>query len=262
MDDMAEQLNLEQALSVARRAAEAGGRAAVEHFDRGIKKETKADGSFVTAADLAAEKAILNIICGAFPEHSVLSEESGVQQGDPSLRWIVDPLDGTHRFARGLRFWGPLIALVRNDTVIAGAMSMPVVHETYWAAEGEGCWCNGSRCTVSKVDDWAGANLSLGGIDRLLDTTAGDGMMRLIKSCDYTIAGGDLSGVSLLLKGEAEAWLEAGVQTWDVAPMQVMVREAGGVFTDIAGADTIATGSACATNAALATHVRSALGIA
>ncbi len=258
---MAEPLDLEQALSVARRAAEAGGQASLEHFDRGIAKETKADGSFVTAADLAAEKAILSIICGAFPEHSVLSEESGVQEGDPSLRWIVDPLDGTHRFARGLRFWGPLIALVREDTVIAGAMSMPVVSETYWAAEGLGCWCNGSRCSVSDVSDWPSANLSLGGIDRILKTNAGDGMMDLINTCDYTIAGGDLSGVSLLLKGEAEAWLEAGVQTWDVAPMQVMVREAGGVFTDIAGVDTIATGSACATNSALSEHVRSTLGI-
>ena len=104
---MAEQLDLEHALAIARQAAEAGGRASFEFFDRGIARQTKADGSFVTEADLAAEKAILRIICEAFPGHSGLSEESGVQQGDPSLRWIVDPLDGTHRFARGLRFWGP-----------------------------------------------------------------------------------------------------------------------------------------------------------
>jgi histidinol-phosphatase len=258
---MAEPLDLEHAMTVARLAAEAGGHAALEHFDRGIKRERKADGSFVTAADRAAEAAILEILCEAFPSHSVLSEESGVQEGDPTLRWIVDPLDGTHRFARGLRFWGPLIALVRRGEVVVGAMSMPVVNETYWAAKGQGCWLNGARRRVSAIGDWRDANLSLGSLSRIVDSPAGAGVMSLVRSCDYTIAGGDLSGAGLLLKGEAEAWMEAGVKTWDVAPMAIMVREAGGVFTDLAGDDTVATGSACATNAALSAHVRTALGI-
>lgn len=248
-------------MSIARLAAEAGGHAAIEHFKRGIARQRKADGSYVTAADFAAEQAILKIICGAFPGHSVLSEESGVQEGDPELRWIVDPLDGTHRFARGFASWGPLIALLHVDQVVVGAMSMPVVNEIYWAASGLGCWLNGARCRVSAIDDWAESNLSMGSLGRLLDSPVGSRAMSLVGSCDYTIAGGDLGGASLILKGQAEAWLEAGVQTWDVAPMAVLVREAGGVFSDLAGADTVATGSACATNAALSKHVRSTLGI-
>ena len=258
---MAESLDLEHAMTIARLAAEAGGHAAIEYFDRAIERERKADGSYVTAADLAAEQAILEIICKAFPEHSVLSEESGVQEGDPSLRWIIDPLDGTHRFARGFRSWGPLIALLRNDEVVVGAMSIPVVNEIYWAARGQGCWLNGVRCKVSEVSAWPEANLSMGSLSRLVDSPIGEEVMSLVRSCDYTITGGDLGGASLILKGEAEAWFEAGVQTWDVAPMAIMVREAGGVFTDIAGGDTVATGSACATNAALSQHVRRTLGI-
>ncbi|MCB9849035.1 MAG: inositol phosphatase [Phycisphaeraceae bacterium] len=249
-------------MTVARLAAEAGGHAALERYERGVTRQRKEDGSFVTEADLAAEQAILKIIAQAFPEHSVLSEESGVQQGDPALRWIVDPLDGTHRFARGLRFWGPLVALLHKDVVVAGAMSMPVVNETYWAAQGHGCWLNGERCRVSDVQHWSEANLSLGSLSRLVESPAGKGVMSLVGSCDYTISGGDLSGVALLLKGEAEAWLECGVKPWDVAPMAILVPEAGGVITDIAGADTIETGSACATNAALSAHVRKTLGIA
>jgi len=258
---VADTLDLEHAMTIAHLAAEAGGHAAIEHFVSGIERTRKPDGSYVTAADLAAEKAILKIICEAFPNHSVLSEESGVQEGDPSLRWIVDPLDGTHRFARGIQSWGPLIALLRDNEVVVGSMSLPVVNETYWAAKGHGCWRNGSRCRVSTVSDWREANLSMGSLSRVSETPAGEGMMKLVKSCDYTITGGDLGGASLILKGEAEAWLEAGVQTWDVAPMAVLVREAGGVFTDIDGKDTVATGSACATNAALSVHVRKTLGI-
>lgn len=253
-------LNIEHAADVARRAAVAGADAAVRRFYEGVARELKADGSFVTVADRAAEDAILTILRREFPSHAILTEESGAHAGDSDSRWIIDPLDGTHRFARGLPRWGSLVALEHRGAVVAAALSMPVVGEVCWAGRGLGCWHNDRRLRVSKVSDWSQANLSLGSLRRILDGPAREGTLRLIATCDYTVTGGDLAGGVAVLLGHAEAWVEAGVKPWDVAPFSVMVEEAGGRFTDIAGARTVMTGSAVVTNGLLHDHVLRELG--
>ncbi|MEC9373804.1 MAG: inositol monophosphatase family protein, partial [Planctomycetota bacterium] len=223
--------DLQLAMETARRAAEAGAAASMPYFRTGVARQEKADGSFVTEADLAAEKAILEVITGAFPKHSVFTEESGSHPGDPDHRWIVDPLDGTHRFARGLSFWGPLIALESRGEIIAGSLAMPVVGDVYWAARGLGCFRNGERCRVSQSTDWKRANLSMGALSRILALPCREGALSLMETCEYTVAGGDLNGCALVISGRAEAWIEAGVQTWDIAPMKILIEEAGGKFT-------------------------------
>lgn len=251
--------DLEKAMDAARRAADAGAEAAMRYFRADLRADRKADGSLVTEADHAAERAILDVLTGAFPEHSVFTEESGAHAGDPNHRWIVDPVDGTHRFARGMTYWGSLIALQSHGRVVAAAMAMPVVRQTWWAAADQGCWRNDQRVNVSGRDEWADANLSLGSLARLLDTPQRDGVLNLVRSCDYTIAGGDLNGCALVLSGCAEAWIESGVQTWDIAPFRIMVEEAGGRFTNFTGEDTIEDGAAVATNGVLHDHVLTVL---
>src|SRR5512143_1840763 len=133
-------LDLALALETSRRAAEAASAAALRHFRTGVRVEVKPDRTPVTVADREAEAAALAVIRDAFPGHAVLGEETGAGAGDAASRWIVDPIDGTRGFTRGGSFWGPLVALEQDGRVVAGAMALPALGETYWAARGMGCW--------------------------------------------------------------------------------------------------------------------------
>ncbi len=256
---MSATLDLNRALDVARRAVAAAGEAAMRHFQQGVEVETKGDGSPVTRADREAEAAILRLIRDAFPEHSILTEESGAHDGRPEFRWIIDPLDGTQRFTRGYETWGPLIALEHRSQVVVGAMGLPVRGEAVWAARGLGCFIDGERGHVSSLADWAKATISLGAMGRILASGAGDGAAELVRTAVYGVGGADLAGIVPVLRGQAEAWIEYGVKVWDIAPMKVMVEEAGGRFTDFSGEATIESGCAIATNGRLHSHVLNAL---
>jgi histidinol-phosphatase len=251
-------LDLSLALDVARRAAEAGGAAAMRHFRTGLRVEKKPDRSPVTAADREADAAIVAVIRAAFPDHSILAEESGRHEGSATSRWIVDPLDGTRGFSRGGTHWGPLVALEHEGEVVAGAMSRPASGSAFWAARGMGAYQDGARLRVSAVDDWRDATLQLGETRVLV---ARPGVVALATAAASTRSFGDLAGAADLLLGRADAWIEGGVQPWDVAPLIVLVEEAGGRFTDPSGARTIEGGWFVATNGLLHAHALGALGI-
>src|SRR5512135_96242 len=158
-------LDIDLALDTARRAVVAASSASLAHFRRGVRVETKPDRTPVTAADRDAEAAVVATLRAAFPTHAILGEESGAHAGDAATRWIVDPIDGTRGFTRGGSFWGPLVALEHEGDVVAGAMAMPALGETYWAARGRGAWLGRAggdpvRLRVSGVSDWAESSLS------------------------------------------------------------------------------------------------------
>lgn len=246
------------AMETARTAVNAAAEASLPYFRANPRAETKADGSLVTVADKAADAAALNAIRAAWPDSAILTEESGEIAGDAAVRWIIDPLDGTHRFARGSLFWGPLIALEHNGDIIAGAASLPAVGETYWAARGLGAFRNGERIRVSAVADWSSANLGAGGIGRLLrDARFAQGAAELARTAEYVVSGGDLAGALMVASGQTDAWIEFGVKVWDLAPLKIIVEEAGGRFTDLSGAAderSLEKGEALATNGVLHEH--------
>jgi histidinol-phosphatase len=244
-------LDVARAVAVAREAAAAAGAAALSYWRRDLRVERKPDRTPVTIADRAAEAAALAVIQAAFPEHGILAEESGVHRPDAATRWIVDPLDGTKGFTRGQPFWGPAIALEHAGTIVAGAIALPALGETYWAGVGQGAYRDGVRLQVSALADLADATLSLGELPCLLEPPHGAGVVALIGAVASTRAHGDLYACTLLLNGRAELWLEAGVQLWDIAPLQVLVEEAGGRFSDFHGAPTAASGHAVGSNGRL-----------
>jgi histidinol-phosphatase len=253
-------LDLDLAFATAQRAAEAATQAALKHFrSAALAVETKPDRSPVTAADRESEAAILDVVLAAFPGASVLAEESGARAGDPDLRWIVDPLDGTRGFTRGGSFWGSLVALEHAGEIVAGSMALPALGEIYCAARGRGCFKNGARVRLSSVEKWDEATLSLGELHKLLVPPHGAAVQALATSCATTRAYGDVGSVAMLLSGRADAWLEAGVRVWDLAPTKILVEEAGGVFTDLAGVATVESGSAVAANPTLQAHMMAAL---
>jgi histidinol-phosphatase len=226
--------------------------------------EVKPDRTPVTAADRDAEAAVVAPIRSAFPSHAILGEESGSHAGDASTRWIVDPIDGTRGFTRGGSFWGPLVALEHDGSVVAGAMAMPALGETYWAARGRGAFLarDGGepvRLQVSGISDWSESSLSFGEFRGVFAPERERAVLGLARSAAQARCYGDLAGAAMVLTGRAEAWIEAGVQVWDIAPLLVLAEEAGGRFTDLAGKATASSGNCLLSNGWVHDHVLRAL---
>ncbi len=258
------EIDLKKAMQVARRAAEAGSAASLAHFRQCVVVERKADKTPVTQADRDSEEAIQSIVLGAYPEHGFLGEETGTHGGSAETRWIVDPLDGTKGFTRGRTFWGALVALEHQGEIVAGAMALPALEETYWAAKGLGAWVRAGddppvRLAVSRIEDWRAATLSFGEPHVLFRPPVLERLASLAVSAQAARCYGDLAGCALVLRGEAEAWVEAGVQIWDIAALRILVEEAGGRFTDLEGKPTHASGSCVASNGLVHDHVLRAL---
>jgi len=258
-------LDLAKAMDVARRAVEAASAASLAHFRHGVAVERKPDRTPVTQADRDSEAAILAIVREAFPDHGFLGEETGAHAGSAETRWIVDPLDGTKGFTRGREFWGALVALEHQGRIVAGGMALPALGETYWAARGLGAWRRAGegapqRLRVSAIAEWADATLSFGEPHVLFRPPMLERLAALALSAQAARCYGDLAGCALVLQGEAEAWVEAGVQIWDLGPLPVLVEEAGGRFTDLEGRPTHASGSCVASNGLVHEHVLRVIG--
>jgi histidinol-phosphatase len=246
-------VDLEKAMNVARAAVEAASAASLRHFRTSLRVEVKPDRTPVTAADRESEAAIFRVIRDAFPDHALLGEETGEHPGIAGARWIVDPLDGTKGFTRGRTFWGALVGFELDGRIAAGAMALPGEEEIYWAARGHGAWLSRgggepTRLRVSGIAAWPDATLSLGEPHVLLKPPYLERVARLALEGQTARCYGDLAGCALVLKGQAEAWVEAGVKIWDLSPLQILTEEAGGRFTDFEGVPTVASGACVASN--------------
>ncbi|HET7788562.1 MAG TPA: inositol monophosphatase family protein, partial [Myxococcales bacterium] len=221
-------LDLAKAMDTAHSAVEAASAASLAWFQRGVRVELKPDRTPVTQADRDSEAAILAVVRAAFPGHGFVGEETGAHEGSAATRWIVDPLDGTKGFTRGRGFWGPLVGLEHDGRIVAGAMALPALGETYWAAEGLGAWMRSGdaaavRLRVSPIRDWGEATFSLGEPAVLLRPPLLQRVAALAASAQVARCHGDLAGCALVLQGKAEAWVEAGVQIWDIAALRILV---------------------------------------
>jgi histidinol-phosphatase len=221
----------------------------------------KADQTPVTQADQEAEAAIVDCLRPAFPDVGFLGEEFGAQ-GSQSRRWIVDPIDGTKNFVRGIPYWATLIALEEEGDVTLGVVHSPATGELYWARRGQGAWVDGVALRVSPVDRLADAMLVHSSLNLLRPLDGGrcwDGFVRLVERTDRQRGFGDYFGYTFVLRGQAELMLEADVKPWDIAPFKVLFEEAGGRFTDFAGQPTIYSGTALASNGRLHADALAAL---
>ena len=256
---MATPIDVERAMDTARHAVLAASAASLHYWRKDVVVDMKADRTPVTAADRDAEAAIIDVIRLHFPRHAILAEESGAQEGEGG-RWIVDPLDGTRGFSRGGSFWGPIVALEVDGDIVAGAVGLPALGETYFAGRGRGAFRDGERLIVSKVGEWSEATLSIGELKAMMAGSRAAGVRSLIAGAASTRSYGDVAGCVQLLCGRAEAWLEAGVRPWDIAALKILVEEAGGRFTDFDGGPRfLETGHAVATNSLVHGHVLRAL---
>ncbi len=246
---------MEAAADIARIA----GAVALAHFRTALTVETKGDGSPVTIADRAAERTVRDWIAARFPNDGVLGEEMGVDKPEARRRWIIDPIDGTKSFVRGVPLWGTLVAVCEGETVLAGAACFPAIDEIVAAAPGEGCWHNGVRARVSAVDRIEQATL-LNTSDRFVSHPERyDRWFPLTQRAGISRTWGDCYGYLLVATGRADVMVDDRMSPWDAAALQPIIVEAGGVFTDWRGVATAFGGDAIATNAALSAEVRGVL---
>ena len=237
------------------------GQVALRHFRTGLAVETKQDGSPVTVADRAAEDAARAWIASRFPADSILGEEFGSVGDASAQRWLIDPIDGTKTFVRGVPLWGTLIAVARGEAVLAGAIYCPAVDELVAAAVGEGCWWNGTRTRVSACDDLAQSTLLVTDGRFRPNPERGERWDALAAQAPVVRTWGDCYGYLLVATGRADVMADNLMSPWDAAALVPVIREAGGAYSDWMGRITPFGDGAIATNAALASSVRAQLGI-
>lgn len=236
--------------------AQAAGRLTLAYFQSGVAVELKGDGSPVTRADREAEQWLRARIEERFPQDGIVGEEFGAVRETAERRWILDPIDGTKSFARGVPLYGVMIAVEEADEATVGVIHFPALRETVWAAAGEGCWWDGRPARVSPVDRLDRAVLLTSDVNGLERIGRGDDFRRLTAACAWTRTWGDCYGHALVATGRAEGIIDPRLALWDAAPLFPIIEEAGGVYTTFEGARTHRGGNAIVTNAALATEIR------
>jgi histidinol-phosphatase len=246
-------------MAAAEAAARVAGGVALGHYRRGVRVETKRDGTPVSVADRQAEEAVRAWLEARFPQDGILGEELGAARPEARRRWLVDPIDGTKTFVRRVPLWGTLVALVEGDEVLAGAAYFPAVEEMLVAARGGGCLWNGEAARVSEV-----SQLSLATVLATDEQFAGNAVQRtrfrqLAEKSALTRSWGDCYGYLLVATGRAEAMVDGVMAPWDAAALKPIIEEAGGVFTDWQGTRTAFGGNTIATNAASSQAVRALL---
>jgi histidinol-phosphatase len=251
--------SLEELLEFAVGAATSAGQVTLAHYQSGVAAEIKPDATPVTVADREAERLIRALIEARFPDDGIMGEEFGSVRPAAARRWILDPIDGTRSYVRGVPLFGVLIALEQDDEVMLGVAHFPALRETVAAARGLGCRWNGRRASVSGVGRLEEALVLTTDAEKMEELGHGPAWNRLRSRAGTVRTWGDCYGHILVATGRAEAMLDPVLAPWDVAALFPIVEEAGGVFTDWDGKRTHRGGSGIATNAAVAAEVRAAL---
>ncbi len=248
-------------LEAAIRAVRAAGEVILPYFRTSFQVETKADQSPVTIADRKAEQVIVETLQRQFPDHGFFGEEFGEQAGTADARWIIDPIDGTKNFIRGIPYFATLLALEEAGDITHGVVYAPVEQTLFYAAEGFGAFTNDHQpLSVSSIDELSKSMLVHGGLNLLRREEYWDGFIKLIDATARQRGFGDYFAHTFVLRGQAEVMVEADVKPWDLAPLKIIAEEAGGRFTDFTGQPTIYGGNAIVSNRHVHTAVLDLLG--
>ncbi len=252
-------MSFEREIALAKRMAQNAGALALEFQSKGITPETKADESPVTAADRACEKLIVDSIAQEFPDDGVLGEEGSSREGPSGRRWIIDPIDGTKDFVRGIPLWAILIGLEADGEIVAGAAYNPGQNLLLWAGRGSGAWSNGSRLEVSRQRDPKQAILCFNGFNKAGVSRFSGHLIPWVQRFWAVRGLGGSMDAMLVAQGKADVWIEPNASPWDLAPLKLLVEEAGGRFASFDGENTIYSGNAYACSPGLEPYLQELL---
>jgi histidinol-phosphatase len=257
--------SLESDLTLAHELADAADEITVQRFRAlDLHVESKPDLTPVSDADRDVEQLLRSIVASRRPGDAVLGEEYG-DAGTGPRRWVVDPIDGTKNFVRGVPVWATLISLMVEDEVVVGVVSAPALNRRWWAMKGGGAFTGkslykSSQCHVSDVSRLEDASLSYSSLDGWEERGRLDDFMALARRCWRTRAYGDFWSYMLVAEGAVDVAAEPSLEIYDMAALDVIVREAGGRFTSLDGRDGPTGGNALASNGILHETVLGFLG--
>ena len=232
-------------LDLARELTQAAGQRTLRWFGAtDLEVERKGDGTPVTAADRDAERFLRTELEAAFPGDGILGEEEEPTPSSTGRRWIIDPIDGTKAFTCGVPLYSNLLALEDEHGIAVGVVNLPALGETVWAGRGLGCWSERGPATVSHARSLSGAYVMSSSFSTWTapQLAAVEGAGAILRTW------GDGYGYALVATGRVAAMVDPIVATYDVGPMPVLLDEAGGRFTDLAGSPTVEGGSGLGTN--------------
>jgi histidinol-phosphatase len=237
---------LDQAtLDLARELTQAAGERTLRWFRAAdLEVEQKGDGTPVTEADRDAERFLRAELLAAFPDDGVLGEEEAPTPSTSGRRWIIDPIDGTKAFTCGVPLYSNLLAMEDEHGIALGVVNLPALGETVWAGRGLGCWTERGPAQVSAQETLSGAYVMSSSFSTWSDTQ----LEAVMGAGAILRTWGDGYGYALVATGRVAAMVDPIVEPYDVGPMPVLLAEAGGRFTDLAGAETIESGSGLGTN--------------
>ena len=247
-------------LQAALEAAQAAGEVIRSLYQKNITVKTKSDASPVTEADVRAEEVIKGILSERFPGYGFYGEETGKHSMGAESVWLVDPIDGTKSFVRDCPFFSTQIALMRAGKVVVGVSSAPAYGELAWAESGAGAFMNDRPIRVSSVAELSRSIVSTGNLKTMTQSAQWSRLGDLIPRVSRIRGYGDFVHYHLLARGSLDVVIESDVNILDIAALTIIVREAGGTFTDLAGGEvTLGTTSVLATNGPLHATVLEAL---
>lgn len=235
---------LESATDLAKRAGEI----TLEYFNKSLTVETKKDNSPVTIADRKAEEFLRAEIERRYPDDAILGEEFGEKAGTSGRRWIVDPIDGTKNFIRGVPLYGTLVAIEQGGDSIVGIVHVPPLRETTAAMKGHGCFFNGTRCKVSSTTALAEASVMTTSLENFTKYWNGATLLELIAATGMQRTWGDCYGYTLVATGRADIMVDPIVSSWDIAAMLPIIEESGGRITDDSGGRSVSMRNCIASN--------------
>ncbi len=233
----------------------------LKYFGGVVDHDAKGDGSPVTVADREAEALLRSRIERRYPDHSILGEEYGESNQGARVRWILDPIDATRSFMRGVPLYGVLIGIEIEGRSAVGVAHFPPLRETVAAGRGLGCTWNGSPCRVSSVSRIEDAVICTTDVERILSRPEGAGWRTLQQRAAFSRTWGDCYGHALVATGRIEAQVDPVMAPWDAGPFLTIVTEAGGRFTTLTGEETVHGGSGVSSNGPLHEAVLTALDV-
>jgi len=231
--------------------ADQADRIAMRHFRRDLRIDRKPDRTYVTQADTEIEKMVRDAIQRRYPGHGVLAEEFGDRTANQDTRWIIDPIDATHSYMRGIPVFATLLALERGGVMELGVISAPAMHERWHAVRGGGAWSGKRRLRVSEVARLEDAQIFYASRTAFKAVGRERGFDAVVDATWRDRGFGDFWGYMLVAEGAGEAMIEPELYSWDLAAPLIIVQEAGGRLTDLTGRPTYAGGNAVATNGVL-----------